>query len=194
MTTKTETAEYTLNGRTVQFIDTPGFYNPETTDKERSKVTDFQNLAEYIEYIIGQLSENLPHSADGKKIHLVLFCLHTPRLARWQINVINAVSMFAQVMILKLQCSSEEEKNFVELLKSDLKNENIKSYHAVLAKDKSINGQTIHAFGMHDLAFAMIQELRTWKEKDQELTNLFNNNRSAYYKQLYVPKKSCNLL
>lgn len=193
MTNKVEHVQYSHNGRSVRFIDTPGFYNVAKNEKEQN--LQFHDLPSYVNFVLNQVACNAPH-IKGEKIHLVLFCLQKPRIEEWQISVINAIAEFAQVMVVLLQCSSEESLNFLELMKTDLKNDNISSYHAVLAKDKTIKGKTTPAHGMHDLARAMARELLKWKEKNDKLSEMFYSNQAAYYADLYVPKtkRGCSLL
>lgn len=89
---------------------------------------------------------------------VVVFCIDQRPIERWQRELIKAISDQAKhpIIIVELQyCSENEYGDDMGILKDSINNNKISSYHAVLAKEKTINGQTIYAFGMHDLARAI---------------------------------------
>ncbi len=180
MTTRVETVEFALGHRKVTIKDTPGYV---ATQPGQASQLPFHDLPSYIEYISELVTVNTP-DRNEPKIHLVLFCLNGSGFERWQTEVINAISGFVQVLVVKLQCDSEQNADHLALLRTSLNNPNVSSFHAVLAKDKTINGQTIHAFGMHDLARAMARELELWQAKNAELTEMYYTRRDAYFDKL----------
>lgn len=172
----------------ISMIDSPGYVIDTTIENEHknsSPDVTYKDFRDYYGKIINLLSKNAPHKMNAEKIHHVLFCYRVTRFEDWQYKIINAIAEFAPVSIVHLYCIGEESEKHLEELKKEKNLKNVVSgFYPVLARDIICRGKTIDLYGMHDLAKGIAKDLEKWQKQQNELQELFEKEKKAYYKIL----------